>query len=381
MPVRYPTNTDLLGAHVSTQGGIATAYERGVTIGANSLALFSKNSNQWAAKPLGDAEVAGFRAARAGSRIGPAIAHASYLINLAAPQDELWQKSIDAMVVELERASLLELDAVVLHPGAHVGEGIDKGIERIAHALDHVHARTPGCPVPILLETSAGQGSSLGCSFAEIGRMLMLVAERSRLGVCFDTCHVFASGYDIRTRDGWKATIDEMLQHIPLDRIGAFHLNDSKRELGSRVDRHEHIGKGHIGTDAFGFLLNDERFAGIPKVLETPKPTEFDADIENLALLRSLIGEAKGERREATSRPESGPEAKGHRLKQAEGKPEAKGQRPKQAASKPKGEKAKGEKPKKPAVAKPATKKPVAKTSVAKKGAGKKPRRGVAKDR
>jgi len=381
MPVRYPTTTDLLGAHVSTQGGLATAYERGVTIGANSLALFSKNSNQWAAKPLGESEVAGFRAARAASKIGPAIAHASYLINLAAPQEELWQKSIDAMVVELERASLLELDAVVLHPGAHVGEGIEKGIERIAHALDHVHARTPGCRVPILLETSAGQGSSLGCSFAEIGRMLALVSERSRLGVCFDTCHVFASGYDIRTRDGWKATVDEMLLHIPLDRIGAFHLNDSKRELGSRVDRHEHIGKGHIGTDAFGFLLNDERFAGIPKVLETPKPTEFDADIENLTILRSLIGKATGERREAMSRPEGGSEVKGQRSKQADGRPVAKGQRPEQAASKAKGEKAKGEKPKQPAVAKPATKKPVSKTSAAKNGAGKKPRRGVAKDR
>jgi deoxyribonuclease-4 len=359
MPVRYPTSTDLLGAHVSTQGGLVTAYQRGVTIGANSLAIFSKNSNQWAAKPLGESEIEGFRAARAESKIGPAIAHASYLINLAAPQDELWHKSIDAMVVELERASLLELDAVVLHPGSHVGEGIDRGIERIAHGLDHVHARTPGCRVPILLETSAGQGSSLGCSFAEIGRMLALVAQRSRLGVCFDTCHVFAAGYDIRTRDGWKATIDEMLAHISLDRIGAFHLNDSKRELGSRVDRHEHIGKGHIGTDAFGFLLNDDRFAGIPKVLETPKPTEFDADIENLTLLRSLIGKATGERREATSRPE--------------GRPDARGQRPKQAASKAKGEKAKGEKPaKKPAAKQTGSNKPAAKETATKKAATKK---------
>lgn len=368
MPIRYPTTSDLLGAHVSTQGGLVTAYGRGVTIGANSIAIFSKNSNQWAAKPLGEVEIEAFRAARAGSKIGPAIAHASYLINLAAPQDELWQKSIDAMVVELERAALLGLDGVVLHPGAHVGEGIDKGIERIARGLDDVHARTPGCRVPILLETSAGQGSSLGCTFAEIGRMLELVAERARLGVCFDTCHVFAFGYDIRTRDGWNATIDEMIEQIPLDRIGAFHLNDSKRELGSRVDRHEHIGKGHIGTDAFGFLLNDERFAGIPKVLETPKPTEFDADIENLTILRSLIGKAKGGGRKATSRPEV--------------RSEANGQRPKQAASHAKGEKSKSKKqPRKPAVAKPATKKPVAKTSAATKRAAKKPSRGAAKDR
>lgn len=325
MPIRYPTDTDLLGAHVSTQGGLATAYHRGTTIGANSIALFSKNSNQWAAKPLGEAEIAQFREARAAAGIGPAIAHASYLINLAAPQDELWEKSIAAMVVELERAAQLGLDGVVLHPGAHVGEGIDKGIDRIARALDVVHDRTPGCVVPILLETSAGQGSSLGCAFAEIGRMLELVSDRARLGVCFDTCHVFAAGYDIRTRDGWEATIDEMLGVIPLDRIGAFHLNDSKRELGSRVDRHEHIGKGHIGTDAFGFLLNDARFAGVPKVLETPKPTEFDADIENLGVLRSLIAGTKGERREAmrpaAGRPVAadGPGAKVKRPKQAEG--------------------------------------------------------------
>ena len=297
MPIRYPTTTDLLGAHVSAQGGLVTAWHRGVTIGANSLAIFSRNSNQWAAKPLSPDDIASFREARAASKIGPVIAHASYLINLAAPQDELWQKSIAAMVIELERAALLGLDGVVLHPGAHVGEGIDKGIDRIARALDEVHARTPGCRVPILLETSAGQGSSLGCTFAELGRMLSLVSDSGRLGVCFDTCHVFAAGYDIRTTEGWSATVDEMLAIIPLERIGAFHLNDSKRELGSRVDRHEHIGKGHIGTDAFGFLLSDSRFDGIPKVLETPKPTEFDADIENLATLRSLIGQAKGERR------------------------------------------------------------------------------------
>ena len=187
MPIRYPATTDLLGAHVSTAGGLATAYERGVTIGANALAIFSKNSNQWAAKPLSAEEIARFRASRVASGIGPAIAHASYLINLAAPQDELWRKSIDAMVIELERATLLDLDGVVLHPGAHVGEGVDKGLDRIARALDEVHARTPGCRVPILLETSAGQGSSLGCSFGELARMLALVSDGSRVGVCVDT--------------------------------------------------------------------------------------------------------------------------------------------------------------------------------------------------
>lgn len=347
MPIRYPNTTDLLGAHVSTQGGLATAYERGVKIGANAIALFSKNSNQWAAKPLGESDVAGFRAARAASKIGPAIAHASYLINLAAPQDELWGKSIDAMVVELERASLLGLDGVVLHPGAHVGEGVEKGIERIVRGLDMVHERTPGCGVPILLETSAGQGSSLGCSFAELGRMLELVPDRSRVGVCFDTCHVFAAGYDIRTRDGWTATIDEMLRYVPLERVGAFHLNDSKRELGSRVDRHEHIGKGHIGTDAFGFLLNDARFEGVPKVLETPKPTELDADIENLGVLRSLIG--------------SRPTAKGQTPRQAESRPKAKGQSSAQASKAWTAKQAR-----KPVVGKPAAKKAVEKISATK---------------
>ena len=224
MPIRYPTTTDLLGAHVSTQGGLVTAWHRGVTIGANSLAIFSRNSNQWAAKPLSPDDIASFREARAASKIGPVIAHASYLINLAAPQDELWQKSIAAMVIELERAALLGLDGVVLHPGAHVGEGIDKGIDRIARALDEVHARTPGCRVPILLETSAGQGSSLGCTFAELGRMLSLVSDSGRLGVCFDTCHVFAAGYDIRTAEGWSATVDEMLATLVRFNGAPFHV-------------------------------------------------------------------------------------------------------------------------------------------------------------
>jgi deoxyribonuclease-4 len=302
MPLRFPTTTDLLGAHVSTAGGTHTAFERGAKIGANAIALFTKNSNQWNARGLDAKAVAAFRDAHRASGIGPAIAHASYLINLAAPDDALWEKSIGAMVVELERAELLGVQAVVLHPGAHVGEGVDKGIDRIARALDRVRAALPAATVFTLLETSAGQGSSLGCAFEELGRMLRLVDDRSRLGVCVDTCHVFAAGYDIRTKKGWERATDELLEHVDERLVGAFHLNDSKRELGSRVDRHEHIGKGHIGRDAFAFVINDPRFKGVPKVLETPKPTEFDADIENLGILRSMLA---SKRSRAAKRPKA----------------------------------------------------------------------------
>lgn len=287
--IRFKTKADLLGAHVSTAGGVETAFERAEKIGATAIAIFSKNSNQWKAKPLSDETIEAFRTAWKASSVKKVITHASYLINLATPDDVLWRKSIDAMIIELTRAELLGIHAVVLHPGAHVGAGIDFGITRIGRALDTIHQEIPGCPVTTLLETSAGQGSSLGCSFEELGRMIESTSETSRVGVCFDTCHVFAAGYDIRTKKGYDKAIRELLRHVPRRYIGAVHLNDSKRELGSRVDRHELIGEGHIGTKTFELLLNDPVFKGIPKVLETPKLTEFGSDIEGLALLRGML--------------------------------------------------------------------------------------------
>ena len=280
------TDGDLLGAHISTRGGLHTVFDRAAAVNASALALFAKNSNQWKGKAMSDDDVALFAKTR---NVRPLLTHASYLINLATTSAEFHQKSIEAMIDELDRAERLGIHAVVLHPGAHVGAGVDAGIEQIARSLDQIHAAIPNHKVVTLLETAAGQGSCLGCSFEELGRIQSLVNDKARVGVCFDTCHVFASGYELRNRDGYERTMDALETHVGIENVGAFHLNDSKKPLGSRVDRHEHIGDGEIGTAAFSFLLNDERFRGIPKVIETPKTVEHESDWRNLTLLRSLL--------------------------------------------------------------------------------------------
>jgi deoxyribonuclease-4 len=277
---------DLLGAHISTKGGLHTVFERAAEINASALALFAKNSNQWKGKTMTDDDVMLFEGKRT---VRPILTHASYLINLATTNPEFHRKSIEAMIDELDRAERLGIHAVVLHPGAHLGAGVDAGIEQIARSLDQIHAAIPSHKVVTLLETAAGQGSCLGCTFEELGRIIALVDDMARVGVCFDTCHVFASGYELRTRDDYERTIDALDTHVGITNVGAFHLNDSKKPLGSHVDRHEHIGEGEIGVDAFRFLLNDERFSGIPKLLETPKPVEHESDRRNLTLLRSLL--------------------------------------------------------------------------------------------
>jgi deoxyribonuclease-4 len=277
---------DLIGAHISTRGGLCTVFERAAAIDASAVALFAKNGNQWKGKTLTEEECASFAAQRT---VQPLLTHASYLINLATTNAEFHRKSIAAMIDELDRAERLGIHAVVLHPGAHMGAGADAAIDQIARSLDTIHAAIPNHRVVTLLETAAGQGSCVGCSFEELGQMLARVDDKRRVGICFDTCHTFAAGYDLRTRDGYERTIDELEQHVGAANVGAFHLNDSKKPLGSRVDRHEHIGEGELGLDAFGFLLNDARFTRIPKVLETPKTIETESDLKNLNLLRSLL--------------------------------------------------------------------------------------------
>ncbi len=277
---------DLIGAHISTKGGLHTVFERASLINATAIAMFAKNSNQWAGKVMTDEDVAQFAKLRT---VKPILTHASYLINLATTNPEFHRKSIAAMIDELDRAERLGIHAVVLHPGAHMGAGADAGLDQIARSLDQVHAAIPKHKVVTLLETSAGQGSCVGCTFAELGRIIDLVDDKKRVGVCVDTCHIFAAGYDIRTRDGYARAMDELEQHVGASRVGAFHLNDSKKGLGSRVDRHEHIGKGAIGVEAFRFLLNDARFRGVPKLLETPKTVEHESDRDNLKTLRSLL--------------------------------------------------------------------------------------------
>ena len=277
---------DLLGAHISTRGGLHTVFDRAAEISASAIALFAKNGNQWKGKAMTDEDIAVFSEKRT---VRPVFTHASYLINLATTNPEFHRKSIEAMIDELDRAERLGIHAVVLHPGAHMGAGVDAGIEQIARSLDQIHAAIPNHNVVTLLETAAGQGSCLGCTFEELGRIIALVDDRQRVGICFDTCHVFASGYEFRNRDDYERTIDALEADVGIANVGAFHLNDSKKPLGSRVDRHQHIGDGEIGVEAFRLLLNDERFRGIPKLLETPKPVEHESDRKNLTLLRGLL--------------------------------------------------------------------------------------------
>jgi deoxyribonuclease-4 len=279
---------DLIGAHISTKGGLHTVFERAAAIDASALALFAKNSNQWKGKTMSDDDVQTFASLR---NVQPIITHASYLINLATTNPEFHAKSIAAMIDELDRAERLGIHAVVLHPGAHMNAGVDAGLDQIARSFDQIHAAIPGHRVVTFLETAAGQGSCVGCTFEELGRIIDAVDDQRRVGICIDTCHVFAAGYEIRTRDGYEKTIDEVERFVGVENVGAFHLNDSKKGLGSRVDRHQHIGEGEIGLEAFGMLLNDARFAKIPKLLETPKTVETESDRQNIATLRGLLSQ------------------------------------------------------------------------------------------
>lgn len=281
---------DLIGAHLSTKGGLHTIFDRASEIDCSAAALFAKNGNQWKGKEMTDEDCALFTAKRT---VRPLLTHASYLINLATTNPEFHRKSIAALADELDRAERLGIHAVVLHPGAHLGSGAEAGIDQIARSLDQIHAMLPNHRVVTLLETAAGQGTCVGCTFEELGAMIARVDDKRRVGICFDTCHVFAAGYELRTRDAYERAIESMERHVGLDNVGAFHLNDSKKPLGARVDRHEHIGDGHIGLEPFRFLLNDPRFTKIPKVIETPKPVEHESDRRNLSVLRGLIGKPK----------------------------------------------------------------------------------------
>jgi deoxyribonuclease-4 len=279
-----------VGAHMSIEGGLDLAVERAARAGCDVLQIFTKSSNQWKAKDLGEPDVARFRERVVREGISIVAAHDSYLINLASPEETLFRRSLEAFVIELERCRRLGIPYLVAHPGAHVGSGTTQGIRRIASALDEAHAAVPGAECRVLLEITAGQGSVIGSRFEEIAEILSAVRSPESLGVCFDTAHAFAAGYDIRSQAGYEATFREFDRVIGLGRLMAFHLNDSRRDLGSRLDRHEHIGRGWIGREAFRLLVNDPRFASVPMFLETPKGPDLREDIENLATLRSLLG-------------------------------------------------------------------------------------------
>jgi deoxyribonuclease-4 len=279
---------DLLGAHMSIAGGLERALWRGREVGCSVVQLFLKNQLQWTAPPYSAAEIARFRAAWTETGMRQVFAHAAYLINLAAPAPAEWRRAVAAFHDELERAEALGLAFVIIHPGSHRGAGLADGIRRVVRALDEVTQRTAGYRVLALLENTAGGGATIGRSFEELGRILDGLRRPERAGVCLDTCHLFAAGYDIRRRAGYEAAMRRCARLLGTRVVRAFHLNDARAPLGSGLDRHEQIGRGHLGVAAFRHLLNDRRWSRVPMALETPKEPEPIADREALALLRSL---------------------------------------------------------------------------------------------
>ncbi|MBI1746076.1 MAG: deoxyribonuclease IV [Acidobacteria bacterium] len=274
---------------MSIAGGVSQALLRGASIDCATIQLFTKSNMQWKAFPLSESEVTAFHAVRHETGITPIVAHSSYLLNLASPHTELFAKSVESAWIELERCERLGIEYFVIHPGAAMTATPQEGVRRVGEALDGLHARLPGYQVQICLETSAGQGTCVGHRFDQLAQIISSVKAPERVGICVDTCHIYAAGYDISTRAGYEDTISALAETVGLDRIKVFHLNDSKKGLGCRVDRHEHIGRGCLGLDPFRFLMNDRRFAQIPKILETPKDEKTLAeDRINLATLRSL---------------------------------------------------------------------------------------------
>ncbi len=279
----------LLGAHTSISGGVSTSVDRAEKLGFSAMQIFTKNNNRWQSKPLEESEIVSFKSKLNKSGIKFVVAHDSYLINLCAKDDALLEKSRNAFVDELERCEILGIPHLNFHPGAHGGQGEETGIKMIAESINIAHDKTPDFKVSSMLEATAGQGTNLGYKFEHLAKIIELVEQKERMTVCIDTAHIFAGGYDISKEETYEKVITDFDDIIGLDRLQCFHFNDSKKELGSRVDRHEHIGKGFIGIEGFRLLMNDKRLSHIPKVLETPKGKEQIEDLENLAVLKDLI--------------------------------------------------------------------------------------------
>jgi deoxyribonuclease-4 len=311
----------LFGAHMSIAGGLYKAVEAAAAHGMETFQMFTHSPSQWAVKPVAPAEKESLRVGKSmtknnnqwnakdfsaddiklfrdtikSSKLKFPTAHDSYLINLASPDATLYQRSLEAFVIEVHRAEALGLSYLVMHPGTPTDGDDEAGLTRIVTAFDEIHARSAGCRVKVLLETTAGQGKSLGRRFEHLATILDRVKQSKRLGVCLDTCHVFAAGYLLSPQADYEKTMKDFDRLIGLSRLKAFHINDSKKPLGSRVDRHEHIGQGQLGLEPFRLLVNDPRFQAIPMIMETPKegPNEEDMDVINLATLRGLVGKKK----------------------------------------------------------------------------------------
>jgi len=279
----------LLGAHMSIAGGLYTVFERAEKVGCTAIQIFTKNSNQWKDPVISSDDIAKYRAAKNKSKVRIVVSHDSYLINLCGAKDSLLENSRRSFIEEIKRCDLLGIKYLIFHPGAHTTMDRYQAVKVVADSINYSHAITNNSSVVTLIETTAGQGTTLGNSFAEIAEMIAFVKNKNRVGVCIDTCHIFAGGYDIRTRESYDKTMAQFDNIIGFDMLHAIHFNDAKKPLNSHVDRHEHIGKGEIGKSAFGFFMNDDRFVDIPKVLETPKGEDgYEMDIANLKLLRSM---------------------------------------------------------------------------------------------
>lgn len=277
---------------MSVAGGLENAFTDGARVGCDCLQIFVKNQRQWAGPPLTEEQVERCRSAAAETGLRPVVAHASYLLNLASPDATVRKRSIRAMTDELDRCDRLGVSALIFHPGAHMADSMLAGIKRVARSLDEAQRRRSGGAAMILLECTAGQGSAIGWQFEQLGDIIARTKEPERLGVCLDTCHLFAAGYDFRKADGYAAMTDELDRAVGTSSVRCIHTNDSKRECGSRVDRHEHIGKGKIGKSGFALFVNDARFREVPFILETPKGKDgrgTELDKVNLKRLRGLL--------------------------------------------------------------------------------------------
>ena len=279
----------LLGAHTSIAGGVSKSVELAEKLGFTAMQIFTKNNNRWFQKPLEEKEIDNFKSKLKKSQIKFVVSHDCYLINLCAKDKSILKKSREAYLDELERCALLGIPHLNFHPGAHLGLGEEEGIKLIAESLNITHDKTKNYNVSSMVETTAGQGTTIGYRFEQLRKIIDLVEDKDRMTVCIDTAHIFAAGYDIKDPKKFKSVIKEFDEIIGLERLKCIHMNDSKKALGSRVDRHEHIGKGFIGLEGFSNIMNDNRLWNIPKILETPKGKEQKEDLMNLAVLKQLI--------------------------------------------------------------------------------------------
>lgn len=279
----------LLGAHTSTSGGVGAAVDLANKLGFTAMQIFSKNNTRWSQRPFKRSETDEFKLKLKASNIKFVCVHDSYLINLCSTNPEFKKKSEEAFLDEIVRCQQLGIEFLNFHPGSHSGAGEEEGLKKIAEALNIAHSKTKGSNVSSMLEVTAGQGSAIGYRFEHLRKIIDLVEDKKRMSVCIDTAHIFAAGYDIRTREAYKKTMKEFDDIIGLELLKCFHMNDSKKPLGSRVDRHDHIGKGLIGLEGFRNIMNDKKLNHIPKILETPKGKEHLEDVENLEVLKSLI--------------------------------------------------------------------------------------------